>query len=70
MDNEWNIIIAIIGLWIPVTLALVNIAHKFGVLVNSVEQMKTQVLADSGTLSDIVIRVTKLEVQLDGKAKE
>jgi hypothetical protein len=70
MSNEWTIILAIIGLWIPVTLALVNIAHKFGVMVNSVEQMKTQVTMDSGTLCDLLIRVTKLEVRIDGKTQE
>ena len=52
------------------TLALVNIAHKFGVMVNSVEQMKTQVTMDSGTLCDLLIRVTKLEVRIDGKTQE
>lgn len=70
MSNEWNIILAIIGLWIPVTLAIVNIAHKFGIMVNSVDQMKTQVAMDSGTLCDLLIRVTKLEVRVDGQAQE
>lgn len=65
MNNEWSIILAIIGLWIPVTLALVNIAHKFGIMVNSVDQMKRQFELDSGTLTNLVIRVTKIEVKLD-----
>lgn len=62
MEHEWEFLIAIVGLWIPVTLTLVNIAGKFGRLVNSVEQMQLQLSSEKAVLDDLVIRVTKIEV--------
>jgi len=69
MEHEWEILIAIVGLWIPVTLTLVNIAGKFGRLVNSVEQMQLQLGNEKVVLDDLVIRVTKMEV-LNEKIQE
>mgnify|MGYP003152826258 CR=1 FL=1 len=62
MLNEWNLIIAMVGLWIPITLTLVNIALKFGKLVESVDQMKEQIISDSLMLKDLSTRVVRLEV--------
>tara|TARA_R100001594_G_scaffold99346_1_gene133848 strand:- start:610 stop:825 length:216 start_codon:yes stop_codon:yes gene_type:complete len=70
MENDWEVLIAIVGLWIPITITLVNIAGKFGRLVNSVEQMQQQLVTEKAVLDDLVIRVTKLEVMIDGKIKE
>ena len=60
--NNLQLAIAMVRLWFPITLALVNIAWKFGRLINAFDQMQTQIIEDSKTLDDIVVRVTKLEV--------
>jgi len=66
MENDKEILIAVVGLWIPITITLVNIALKFGRLVNSVEQMQQKL----AVLDDVIIRLTKLEVIVDGQTKE
>ena len=69
MENmeQFDLLLAIIGLWIPITLALVNIALKFGKLVTTVEQLRDQQTRETSVLEDLVIRVTKLEVLLHAR---
>jgi len=63
--EQFDLLLAIIGLWIPITLTLVNIALKFGKLVTTVEQIRHQQTKEATVLEDLVIRVTKIEVTLN-----
>ena len=62
-----DLLLAFIGLWVPITFALINIALKFGTLVTTVEQMRDQQSHEASILDDLVIRVTKLEVLLHAR---
>ncbi len=68
--TEWELSVALAALWLPVTASIIGMALKFGSLTNSVQQMKEQMAQDSETLNDIVIRVTKIEVLVDGQIKK
>lgn len=67
MMEQFDLLLAIIGLWIPITMSLINIALKFGKLVTTVEQMRDQQKHEATILDDLVIRLTKVEVILNGQ---
>ena len=68
--TEWELSMGLAALWVPVTGSIIGMALKFGGLTHSVQQMKEQMAQDSETLNDIVIRVTKIEVLVDGQIKK